>query len=96
MGKGLKRDAETEAAARAFGVAVRRARQQLELTQNDLARIIGGTQPSVRQVELTGATPKGKYFFILCEELGLDPLAYGFTGEGRAIIEEWLEYHGKN
>ena len=96
MPRVLRRDAVTDAAAHAFGNAVRHARTSLDLTQKELGAIIGGGQANVRQIELEGVTPRSKYFFLLCDELGLDPLSFGFEGEGLGIIEEWVEEHGKN
>ncbi len=86
----IKRDPETDAAAKRFGKAVRRARMQLDLTQRELANIVHTTQPTIRQIEVDGVTPASRYFFPLVDELGLDPLSFGFVREGRVLIMDRL------
>ncbi|MBO4779797.1 MAG: helix-turn-helix transcriptional regulator [Selenomonadaceae bacterium] len=88
---GNRFDAITEQAARKFGKAVKEARKQLELTQGELGKIVGGQSTNIRQIECQGCSPKSRYFRPLCEELGLDPLSFGFIGQHLDIIEEWID-----
>jgi len=84
-------DTETRKSALAFGAAVKEARRQLGLAQKDLAKIVGGKGFNIKQIESAGCSPRSSFFRPLCEELGLDPYSFGFTGQYLSIIDEWAE-----
>jgi len=86
-----KFDPDTERSAKAFGAAVKDARKQLGLTQRELGRIVGGHGTNIKQIENEGCSPRAKYFFPLCEELGLNPYDFDFVGRYKGIIDEWIE-----
>lgn len=86
-----KFDPATERSAKAFGASVKEARRQLGLTQSELGKIVGGHGTNIKQIENEGCSPKAKYFFALCDELGLDPYDFGFVGKYKGIIDEWTD-----
>ena len=91
-------DEDVLKSALAFGEAVRQAREELGITQTALGRIVGCTQANVKQIEQIGVSPRSKYFLPLCEELGLNPFAFGFEGDCLAeikmrLVDKWIEKH---
>ena len=94
-------DEQVLQSALAFGEAVRQAREELGITQTELGRIVGCTQANVKQIEQIGVSPRSKFFLPLCEQLGLDPFAFGFEGDNLAeikmrLVDSWIEKHSEN
>lgn len=100
MGKVRFSDEDVLKSALAFGEAVRQAREELGITQTALGRIVGCTQANVKQIEQIGVSPRSKFFLPLCEQLGLDPFAFGFEGDSLAeikmrLVDSWIEKHSE-
>lgn len=83
-------------AARAFGLAIKAARHELGLTQLELAVMCNMNQAQVAEAENRGITPQNRFFFTLCEELGLTPEEYGFDSDAMEIIYEWRDKNLEN
>lgn len=78
-------------AAWRFGDDVKAAREGLGLTQMRLAKILHTCAANIASAERKGLTPQSKLFFVLCDELGLEPEDYGFQTNlvYLAKIAEW-------
>ena len=100
MAKTRFSDEQVLKSALAFGEAVRKAREELGITQTALGRIVGCTQENVKKIEQIGVSPRSKYFLPLCEELGLNPFSFGFEGDSLAeikmrLVDSWIEKHSE-
>ncbi|MFM2476395.1 S24 family peptidase [Celerinatantimonas sp. MCCC 1A17872] len=64
-----------------IGERIRRVRNELKLTQKDIAKSIGVSAASVTQWERGDTTPKGSNLIALCKKLKVDP-SWLQTGKG--------------
>lgn len=101
MAKTRFSDEQVLKSALAFGEAVRQAREELGITQTALGRIVGCTQENVKKIEQIGVSPRSKFFLPLCEQLGLNPFAFGFEGDSLAeikmrLVDSWIVKHSEN
>ena len=66
-------------ARRRFAAQVRAAMEQLQVSSEQLAPLLGVTPQAVRHWRSNGLSPQSGHFLPLCEELGLAPDSFGFA-----------------
>ena len=83
-----------------FAEEVKSAMEELNVSIADMAALLKLPACTVYEIRAKGLTPRSKLFLPVCEELGLDPCAFGYseadapsanvTGESRRALAEAL------